>query len=436
METDGVSVADDQSGDQPLLFTLMQSALRRAIEPLLPVERFTKMDKRVVLIIWVAGVFQGFAQAQASATLPFTRAGLGLTEGEMSLILGVARLAAFAALPLGWLGDHVGRKRPFLWAMTLVLIGGTAAGLVIESWQFGAAQAVLRTGSAAVSGLAVVLLAEQVKTGIRAYAISFYGAAVSLGSGLALMTLPLADMGGESWRIPHLLSAVGFLAMPFLIRNVPESRIFEKSRHEGHWSELTNGAFSRNFWIVGAVGFLASAFSSVAIAFSTARMIGEIGFTTQSTVLVSLAGGTMGGIGFFAGGHLADAWGRRKTTVMSLLMALAGGLVLYWTDSVPLVVLAVVVSSFGTFAFVPAGGSHRAELFPTHLRSSATTAASNLALAGSAIGLISGIYTIDAFGLSQAVSYLGIGVVLSAGLTLLLPETRGQDLTAVVTEPL
>ena len=41
--------------------------------------------------------------------------------------------------------------------------------------------------------------------------IAFYGAAVSLGSGLALMALPLADGGGESWRIPHLLSAAGLV---------------------------------------------------------------------------------------------------------------------------------------------------------------------------------------------------------------------------------
>ncbi|MDH3462739.1 MAG: MFS transporter, partial [Acidimicrobiia bacterium] len=145
-------------------------------------------------------------------------------------------------------------------------------------------------------------------------------------------------------------------------------------------------------------------------------------------------GGTMGGLGFFVGGHLADAWGRRKTTVLSLVMALGGGLVLYWTASIPMVILAVIVSSFGTFAFVPAGGSHRAELFPTHLRSSATTASANLSVAGSAIGLISGIYTIDRFGLSNSISFLGIGMAIAALLTLALPETRGQDLTAVTTD--
>lgn len=401
------------------------------VDPLLPVDRFSQADRKLVLIIWSAGVVQGFAQAQASASLPYTRAGLGLSSGQMSLLLGVARLAAFAALPLGWLADRRGRRKSFLWALTLVVLGGTVAGLAMESWQFGAAQAILRTGTAAMSGLAVVLLAEQVSPTIRAYAISFYGAAVSFGGGLALMTLPLADGGGDSWRIPHLLIGLGFLVLPFLIKNVPESELFlEHETGSEHWRDLTLGLWARRFWIVAAIGFLASAFSAVALAFSTTRMIEDIGLTAGSTVLVGLLGGTMGGLGFFVGGHLADAWGRRMTTVIALLMALAGGLVIYWSESVAMIVAAVVVSSFGTFAFVPAGGSHRAELFPTGLRGSANTAATNFALAGSAAGLIAGVFTIDRFGLSTTVSILGVGMAAAALLTLLLPETRGQDLAA------
>jgi MFS family permease len=403
------------------------------MDPLLPVERFTSADRRIVFIIWAAGVVQGFAQSQASATLPFTRAGLGLSEGEMSLLLGIARLAAFAALPLGWIGDHRGRRRPLLISVALVVAGGALAGLALESWQFGTAQAILRTGTAGMSGLAIVLLAEQVSPHIRAYAISFYGAAVSFGGGLALMTLPLADGGGDNWRVPHLLISLGLLVLPFLVKNVPESRIFIDEHEQGHWRDLATGVWAMRFWVVSIIAFLVSAFSAVALAFSTTRMIEHLGLSTGTTVLIALLGGTLGGLGFFVGGHLADAWGRRRTTVVSLLLALSGGLVIYWSESIPMIAAAVMVSSFGTFAFVPAGGSHRTELFPTGLRASANTAATNFALVGSAVGLITGIYTIDRFGLSLTVTMLGVGMAIAAFLTLILPETRGQDLRAIRT---
>jgi len=416
---------------KPPYSRLVAPWFRRALDPLLPVERFTSADRRIVFIIWAAGVIQGFAQSQASATLPFTRAGLGLSEGEMSLLLGIARLAAFAALPLGWIGDHRGRRRPLLISVTLVVAGGTLAGLALESWQFGTAQAILRTGTAGMSGLAIVLMAEQVSPHIRAYAISFYGAAVSFGGGIALMTLPLADGGGDNWRIPHLLIALGLLVLPFLVKNVPESKIFIDEHERGHWRELASGEWARRFWVVSIIAFFVSAFSAVALAFSTTRMIEHLGLSTGSTVMIALLGGTVGGLGFFIGGHLADAWGRRKTTVVSLLLALLGGLVIYWSESIPIIAVAVMVSSFGTFAFVPAGGSHRTELFPTGLRASANTAATNLALVGSAVGLMTGIYTIDRFGLSTTVSMLGVGMAIAAALTLVLPETRGQDLRAV-----
>jgi MFS family permease len=412
----------------------MSNWMRRVLDPLLPVARFTVSDRRIVFIIWAAGVVQGFAQSQASATIPFTRAGLGLSEGEMSLLLGIARLAAFAALPLGWMGDHAGRRKPLLLAVTLVIVGGAAAGLAFEAWQFGLAQATLRTGTAAMSGLAVVLLAEQVSPRIRAHAISFYGAAVSFGGGLALMTLPLADDGGDRWRIPHLLIALGLLILPFLMRTIPESQVFrDEPEHRGHWRDILAGAWAPRFWLVATIGFLASAFSTMALAFSTTRLIEGVGLSTGSTVFVGLLGGTLGGLGFFVGGHLADSWGRRRTTVLSLLMALSGALIVYWVTVIPLIVAGVMISSFGTFAFVPAGGSHRAELFPTDVRARANTASANFSLAGSAAGLILGVFTIDAIGLAETVSLLGIGMATAAFLTLALPETLGQDLTAPTT---
>lgn len=411
----------------------MLQALRRVLQPFLPVDRFSLSDRRITFIMWVGGVIQGFGQSQASASLPFTREGLGLTEGEMSLVLGVARVVAFGALFLGWWGDRNGRRRPYLVAMTLIVLGGTAAGFAFESWQFGLAQSVLRTGTAAISALAIVILAEKVSPVVRAYALSFYGAAVSFGSGMALMVVPLAEGGGNRWRIPHLLVALGLLVLPVLIKHVPETEVFEKSEKTGHWSELMTGIWAGRFWTIVGINLLSSAYGTVGAAFTTERLIDDVGLGTGQAVWIVLLGGTIGGLGFFVGGRMADSWGRRNTSVLSLLLTVVGGVLLYSSTNVTVIVVAALVSAFGTFAFVPSGASHRTELFPTELRSSANTAAINAAGIGASAGLISGVWTIDNLGLSQTIYVLAIGVVLAAILTATLPETRGQDLTAVTT---
>jgi len=95
----------------------------------------------------------------------------------------------------------------------------------------------------------------------------------------------------------------------------------------------------------------------------------------------------------------------------------------------------VLVSSFGTFALAPAFGAHRAELFPTPLRAMANTAAANFALAGSALGLLLGSFTIDRIGVATTVRILGVGVVVAAALTWRLPETLGHDLRVIDTDP-
>lgn len=250
---------------------------------------------------------------------------------------------------------------------------------------------------------------------------------------MALMVLPLADGGGEAWRIPHLLTAIGFLLLPFLIRFVPESDVYREADHDGHWRELIRGPWAGRFWTVVVLHFLASAYGAVGAAFYTERLISDVGVGAGEAAVILLIGGTLGAVGFFVGGHLADSWGRRNTSILALLLTIVGGVTLYSVMSIPVIVTAAMVAGFGTFAFVPSAGSHRAELFPTHLRSSANTAATNAAVVGSAIGLISGIWTIDTFGLSETVYMLAVGTAIAAALIATLPETKGQDLTAVTT---
>jgi MFS family permease len=347
----------------------------------------------------------------------------------MSLLLGLARLAAFAAVAVGMAADRIGRRRPLVAALTLLLVANGASALATGPTSYGVAQALARIGGASVSALGVVVLAEVVSPGVRAYAISFFGAAASLGAGLSVMTLPLANATELGWRLPHALPLLLILALPFLWRRIPESPLLDRSTLRLPWGDLLRGERRRRFLLVGIAGLLASAFSAVGLAFTTERLIGDLGYSAGAAVLVTVGGGTIGGAGFFVGGRLADGWGRRPTAILSLGLALVGGLALYRVTDPLLVAAAAAVSAFGSFAFIPAGGAHRSELFPTSLRAAAGSAASYLATVGSALGLLVGTFTIDRYGLPSTMTFLGFGMVAAALLTLALPETLGGDLT-------
>lgn len=407
--------------------------IRRLLDAFFPVGRIRQADRWAVFILWLVGLMQGFAQSQVSATVPFTRAALGLTEGDMSLVLAITRFAGVGALAFSWWGDKRGRRVPFLAAYTLLIAASAGTALVSSAGGFTVMQTVVRLTTAAVGTLGVVLLAERVEPHVRAFSISLYGAGGSLGAGLGLLALPLADGGPEAWRIPFALTGVGLLALPLLIRRVDESPLFRLDRtvNVAPLRDLLASAYSRWFWLSSGAATLAAAFSAVALAFSTERLVADVGFTTGTAVLISLVGGGIGGLGFFIGGRLADVVGRRFTTILSLAGMMLGGIGVYWLTHPVALTAAVMVSTFGSFAYVPSAASHRLELFPTEFRSTAGAAGSYLAMVGSALGLLAGRATIDRIGLSETVTLLGSLLLVAIALTALLPETRGQDLETV-----
>ncbi|MGQ0850133.1 MAG: MFS transporter [Actinomycetota bacterium] len=397
----------------------------RLLQPLLPTDRFDRKDRAAAAVMWMVGVAQGFSQAQATATLPFTRAGLGMGESAISALLAVTRLAGFMAIALSLWADRRGRRRALITAYTVLLVASGASALAAEPWQYGVTQGVVRAATSGVSALGVVWLAEQLSTPVRAYGVSLYAAAGSLGAGLAILGLPMAEV---DWRLPYVFTLTGILLLPFLVRRIEESPLLRP--HGSHFGELRRTVRTRYFARAGLSSLLAASFSAFGIAFVTERLGGQLGLGTGQVVTLTLAGGTLGAVGFFIGGRLADSWGRRPTTIMALAAALVGGLGLYHLDNVGLLLAAFVVSSFGSFAYVPAATTHRAELFPTETRATGATTVAWIGTIGSAAGLGAGRLLIDRVGLAGTLDVLGLGVLAAMAITLFLPETKGSSLAA------
>ncbi|MGH8959094.1 MAG: hypothetical protein ACRDVK_10535, partial [Acidimicrobiia bacterium] len=96
--------------------------MKPLFDPILPSDRFGPSDRALTVTMWLVGFVQGFTQAQPAATLPFTRAGLGLSQAEMSSLLAWARLGSLLAVALSIWADRAGRRRPLLTAYALLVV--------------------------------------------------------------------------------------------------------------------------------------------------------------------------------------------------------------------------------------------------------------------------------------------------------------------------
>jgi len=403
--------------------------LSRFVRPPIPPVR---SDVRIVSLTAVMAYVQGYAFAQAANNVPFVRRSLGETAAQMSLLLALTRMGAIAAVVLSLVGDRGGRRRILLFSYGVMALASAATATADTALWFTVWQSITRMTGSAVSVLALVILAETLQPGLRAYGIAVFGAAASFGAGSALVVVPINDLGPNMWRVLFAATLLGLLAFPVLAKRVGESPLFE-SGGVGPvlWAPLHGNAV-RRFWPIAAISFLAAAFAATASSFSVERLVEGLGLSTTVAVLILAIGGTVGGVGFFAGGRLADTWGRRPTTVVALLSAGIGGVGMYRLGSPGLLVLAAALSGFGAFAIVPSLGALRNEVFPTGIRATAATWLNSAGVVGAVSGLAAGKYLIGNFGLSTTVTLLSIGMAIAALLVTLVPETKGLHLAADV----
>lgn len=401
----------------------------RLIRFMTPVKGFTRADRRLLVLMYLTGVVQGYAQTQAVNTLPFARLSFGLSEAEMSEILAIARVGALLAILFSTAGDRYGRRRPFLIAFLLLFTATGATAFASGATVYTVLQGATRMGAAAVGTLAVVLLSEQLGPENRAWGLSVYAAAVSFGSGIGLFALPVARASDQSWRFLFAASFIGLALYPLLNSKLPESRAFEPPDRRVSPFAVFAGAQAGAFWLLAIFSLLVASYSVIVVTFALERLVNDLGWTTTQAAAVMLLGGTAGGIGFFTGGRMADSLGRKATINISLVLGLIGGLGFYWVEIPWVVVIAVAVSSFGSFAAIPAIGAQRNELFPTAVRANAVQWLNSVGVVGSIAGLTVGSITIDQYGLPTTVAMLGAGIGIAVMIMGAVPETLGSQLT-------
>jgi MFS family permease len=359
----------------------------------------------------------------------------------------------------GVLADYLGRKR----SMTLTILAySLLTGLSAFAWDW-LSFAVLRflvglaIGSEWATGASIT--AEMWPAKARGKGGAFLQAGYPIGSILASgVWLAIGSSGPGAWRYMYLIGVLPALLVFWIRRNVPESPRWEEShrrrraaydlRRQGAALEGENAALVR-FTLVDMFAepavrmrlFLTFVMSlSVTIGYwgvSTfvPAYVGSVataaGLPAQRyAALVGLIQNLGALIGFASFGFLADAFGRKPTTILYYVMCLILTPVVYlWVKDIHLLLLAFAVYGFfiqGCFSWTPIW---LPELFPTRMRATAAGFIFNAPRLISAIApLAAGTIIVGLGGYGRAATIIGMFYILGLIAVPFLPETRGKPL--------
>ena len=221
-----------------------------------------------------------------------------------------------------------------------------------------ATQAVGRPLGLALDFLVAVVAAEEMPRNSRAYAVSVLAMASGLGAGVAVIALPLADIGTSGWRYIYVVTLVWLLVAVSIARRLPRPALRRPPRRRARRSSA--GASPRS----PLVAVLANMFVAPASFFQNRYLEDVRGYSAALIALFTLATATPAGIGLIVGGRLADVRGRRRLLAVALPLATALIVVSFAVGGAPMWLARSLGGFVGAIAY-PALAVYRAELFPT-----------------------------------------------------------------------
>jgi MFS family permease len=396
-----------------------------------------RVDSRQVLVLGLlaaASMSSAFTNTLFTQTAQFAADDFGVGDTGFGIAGAVVRAGIIISLPLAALADRVGRKRVMrfvAWAAPITC----ALGAVAPTFPaLVATQMIGRPLGLTLDFLIAVVVAEEMPRNSRAYAVSVMAMASGLGAGIAVMALPLADLGESSWRLVYLVTLVWLLVAVDIVRRLPETVRFERPH------VIAPPMDWRRFAILATVAICANFFVAPASFFQN-RYLREIrGFDASTIAMFTLITATPAALGLVVGGRLADIRGRRRLIAVTIPAATVLVLISFTVGGAPMWFSAFGGGFIGGIA-LPALAVYRAELFPTGNRGRAAGLLTASALIGGIGGLLLVGRLLDAGGTyGQVIGLVSIGQLMVVIVVLTrFPETAHrtlEDLNPQDAEPL
>ena len=355
------------------------------------------------------------------------------TAGFLNSLTLVA--SAIGGFLFGFLADRIGRTRALMLSILVYSLCSAACAFTQTIAQLAVFRFLLGLGMGGEWTTAAALIAETWRPEHRGKALGLMQSAYAIGEAFAALVVAIV-LPRFGWRAVFLVGVLPALLLFWIWRRVPESAVWRRqaAQPRRRLSSLLRGETLRN-------GILATAMNSFAmfgywglfiwipgyLSLPVAEGGRGLSLAKSTTFFLLLCGGKWLGYALF--GFFADVYGRKKPYFAYLLTA-AVLVPIYGLVRTPfwLLVLGLLVGFFG-IGFFSGFAAIVSELFPGEIRASAMGLSYNVgrglsAAAPLAVGTLALRYGIGPAFVLQAAAYL-----VAALLSLLLPETRGRQLT-------
>lgn len=400
-----------------------------------------------------------------AAALVFNKAFFPKSDPLTGTMLAFATYAlGFLARPLGGLvfghyGDRIGRKK--LLMLSLFMMGGATIliGCLPTYGQVGVLAPLLLVVLRLVQGFAVggewggavLLVAEHGSAERRGFWTSWPQLGVAAGNLIASAVLAVmaAAMSNDAflawgWRIPFLLSAV-LIAIGWWVRStVDESPAFAelraKTKIERAPALEVIKRRPKELLVGGGARLAENIVFYIMTTFAITYIVEQVKLSRQVALNAVMIGAAVELVAIPFFGALSDRIGRRPVYAFGALFTAVWAFFVFRmmdTASPALVTAAIVIGLIPHAAMYGVQAAFLAEMFPTRMRYSGVSLASQLTsiLAGSLAPIIA-VAILAQTKSSHGISlYLAVAGVISFVSALLAKETKGKTFEEIDLEP-
>ncbi|MDP1820113.1 MAG: MFS transporter [Acidimicrobiales bacterium] len=369
-------------------------------------------------------VVSGYLGTLLTQTITFAADEFGAATSTQGNVLAAVRAGVLVTVVLTAMADRRGRRSMLLACVATGCVAAAIGALSPNLVGVGLSQLVVRIVVSACTVLFVVIAAEEMPAGSRAYGVTLLGLSGAIGVGICLIALPLADLGDAAWRVLYLLPLLGLPIVWRMRRLLPETRRFEVAH-----DVVPMAGHARRFWLLAVSALLLNVFKDPASQLLNEFLRDERGFSAARISLFSIFTNLPGIVGVVVGGRLADVRGRRGIGAAAVLGGAAFTVVQMQSTGWAMWAWSIAASVIGGAA-IPALGVYGPELFPTSLRGRANGVVAVLGVVGTVTGLVAAGYLSDRWdGLGPALTLLAVGPLIMGVLVLVAyPETAHREL--------